>query len=220
MLIRWERRLPACTRRATARREGALISTPRLFDTKFSRLRAHAGKAACAPSKQVDFLIFGFTHLIIAINASKNMENKASIVCPFCMKPNAIGTQSCQSCGNSLSGASTLDPLGTIQAEGALWRKSMQGRPKPIVLAVVWIIFLPLFLISAAAAINIIMTEAGSGGFFFFWLMVCSAIVSFIFLFRVTRNYLTIPEKEREKPIKTRKKLTLSNRKKDGKNEE
>jgi hypothetical protein len=84
----------------------------------------------------------------------------------------------------------TLNPVSTIQAEGFIFRKALDGPPTPIVLVGVWILFLPLFVISAGAAIYYILYERGSVGFFFFWVFVGMTYIAFIILFRMTKKYV------------------------------
>jgi hypothetical protein len=118
------------------------------------------------------------------------------IVCPTCAS--LIGTDQyfCPNCNTPLGLLSNSDPLQRIQAEGEVYRKISDAKfkPKPIVLIGTWIIFLPCFFVCAGAAIAIAL--AGGWGFFeffIFWVMVLLGIFSSIMLYRVTKNYLTLP---------------------------
>lgn len=134
------------------------------------------------------------------------------VACASCAAANEAFALNCRKCGASLTATATIDPLGSIQAEGMMWRKATEGRPKLIVLAVVWLVFLPVLLISAAMAVTVIRDGGELNGFIFFWFSVGSAIVSSIFLFRVTYNFLMIPKRAIEAPVRIRKKLNLKNR--------
>ena len=91
--------------------------------------------------------------------------------------------------------AATLDPIQSINTQGFLFRKALEGRPKPIVLAGLWLIFFPTLLVSLYAATRLILNRTGFADFFFFWVFVGLAYVAFVILYRVTRNYLTARRK-------------------------
>jgi hypothetical protein len=67
------------------------------------------------------------------------MANK--IVCVSCLAENDEQIEFCQSCGSPLGTTSTLDPMSAIQAEGFLFRKTTEGRPKFIVVFGLWLMF-------------------------------------------------------------------------------
>ena len=84
----------------------------------------------------------------------------------------------------------TLDPVSTIQAEGFLFRKALDGPPNRLVLVGVWILFLPVCVLSAGSAIYLILYQRGSVGFFFFWVFVGLTCIAFIILYRLTKKYV------------------------------
>lgn len=110
------------------------------------------------------------------------------ISCPTCFTVNDDLARFCQKCNFPLG--STLDPLAMAQDEGRLLGKTTQTRPKLIVLFVVWLIFLPIFLVSSASAVNLILSGGGTSDFMFFWFCVVMFVVSFYFIYQVTLNYL------------------------------
>jgi hypothetical protein len=61
------------------------------------------------------------------------------------------------------------------------------------VLAGIWIMFFPLLLVSVYAAIRFIVNRAGFADFIFFWAFIGLAYASLVILYRVTKNYLTVP---------------------------
>ena len=119
-----------------------------------------------------------------------------TITCPSCQALNNRRAEFCHKCGAPLGPVATLDPMQTIQAEGFLLRKATEGRPSRIVLIGIWIVFLPCLVGTVYSAIRLLFGERGSFGFFFFWGSIGLSIIAFMILYRVTKNYLTIPKKQ------------------------
>ena len=113
------------------------------------------------------------------------------ILCPSCLTPNASFASFCQSCRAPIGTTATLDPILSINTQGFMFRKALEGRPKPIVLAGLWLMFFPVLAGSLYAATHFILNRRGFADFLFFWLFVGLAYVAFVILYRVTRNYLT-----------------------------
>jgi hypothetical protein len=84
-----------------------------------------------------------------------------------------------------------LDPIQSINTQGFLFRKALEGRPKPIVLFGLWLMFFPALLGSLYGATHLILNRTRFADFFFFWALVGFAFVAFVILYRVTKNYLT-----------------------------
>src|SRR5690349_742952 len=113
-----------------------------------------------------------------------------------CMSCSALNNESagfCEKCGSPIGAVSTLDPMGAIQAEGLMMQKALVGRPKFVVLVGIWVMFFPAALISGFAAIGLLTNIDGFGSFFFFLASTALTIVFSSFVYRVTKNYLTIP---------------------------
>ena len=125
---------------------------------------------------------------------NSEINSTEEILCPSCATPNALFETFCQSCGSPIGATASLDPIHSISAQGFLFRKAVEGRPKPIVLAGVWIMFFPLLLVSIYAAIRLIVNRAGVSDFVFFWAFIGLAYASLVILYRVTKNYLTVPK--------------------------
>ncbi|HWP52843.1 MAG TPA: hypothetical protein VN476_01850 [Pyrinomonadaceae bacterium] len=121
----------------------------------------------------------------------KSEANTDEIICPSCLTPNASFASFCDSCGAPIGTTATLDPIQSINTQGFLFRKALEGRPKPIVLAGLWLIFFPALLCSLYAATSLVLNRTRFADFFFFWVFVGFAYVAFVILYRVTRNYLT-----------------------------
>jgi len=85
--------------------------------------------------------------------------------------------------------------MHTIQAEGFLFRKALSGRPKLVVLVGVWIIFFPVLAGGIYTAVRLILNQTGFVYFFFFWVTVGFIYIAAVVLYRITKNYLTIPNK-------------------------
>lgn len=120
---------------------------------------------------------------------------KETITCPACQTPNSLVAAFCRKCGYPLGAVSNLDPMQTIQAEGHLFRKATEGRPTPIVVIGIWICFLPCLVFSVYAALRFILNPRGFSEFFFFWALVALSYAAFVILYRVTKNFLTLPKK-------------------------
>jgi hypothetical protein len=121
----------------------------------------------------------------------KSENNAEEIICPSCLAPNAPFASFCDSCGAPIGTTAALDPIQSINTQGFLFRKALEGRPKPIVLAGLWLMFFPALLGSLYAATHFILNRTGLADFFFFWVFIGFAYVAFVILYRVTRNYLT-----------------------------
>lgn len=117
------------------------------------------------------------------------------IICPSCLAPNERFAQRCRSCGAPIGTTATLDPIQSISTQGFVFRKALEGRPKPIVLAGLWLMFFPVLLGSLYAATYLMLHRTSFAEFFFFWAFVGLAYVAFVVLYRVTRNYLMAPGK-------------------------
>ena len=120
----------------------------------------------------------------------KPETNDDDVLCPSCLTPNGPFEAFCHSCRSPIGATATLDPIHTIKAEGFLFRKAVEGKPKPIVLAGIWLIFLPLLVFSIYAAIRLILDRPGFIYVLFFWAFIGFAYVAFVILYRVTKNYL------------------------------
>lgn len=119
-------------------------------------------------------------------------ESDESITCVSCMTPNRPTDALCRKCGYPISSTAHLDPLQTIQTEGLLLRKALEGRPKLIVLLGVWILFLPVLVVGAGSAIYFVLNPRGYSDLIFFGAMLGLSYAAFIILYRITRNYFTI----------------------------
>ncbi len=95
-----------------------------------------------------------------------------------------------------MGATSTIDPLQTIRAEGFVLDKALQKRPRLIVLIGIWLIHFPVLVAAIGVAIYMILYTPGITGFLFFWVMIGMSCYAVVVLYRVTRNYLTIPKKE------------------------
>jgi hypothetical protein len=120
----------------------------------------------------------------------KSETNAEEFICPSCQAPNASFASFCDSCGAPVGTAAALDPIQSINTQAFLFRKALEGRPKPIVLAGLWLMFFPALLGSIYAATYFVLNRTGLADFFFFWVFVGFAYVSSVILYRVTSNHL------------------------------
>jgi hypothetical protein len=88
-----------------------------------------------------------------------------------------------------------LDPIRSIESEGFLWRKVLEGRPKLIVFLGVWIMHLPLLIIGVGLTAYLLLNL--STPFYLVIILPMSALsyYAFVVLYRITKNYLTISKK-------------------------
>ena len=117
-------------------------------------------------------------------------------VCPSCGLLIDFNTTFCSNCNAPISLLSNVDPLQTIRAEGVLYRRMTERKPKIIVITGSWLLFFPgvvggLFLIATTIIQGI---GGGFGAFLLFWIGVIIFAVSSAILFRVTRNYFVLPD--------------------------
>jgi len=121
-------------------------------------------------------------------------SGEEACICPFCLFPNLPDREWCKNCGTPFN-TSAMGPFESALAAGPMWRGVVRGRPRPIVLITIWIWFLPPFVFGVVA-IFLGMIAVLTGRFSeapltlvgFFYLVISASM-----LFRVTRNYLTIP---------------------------
>ena len=88
-----------------------------------------------------------------------------------------------------------------------MYRQAVAGRPKLIVVIGIWMMFLPVFIVSLSLLVMILIEH--SGGFFreigLAAMMSALMLVSFIILFRTTKNHFIARRKiseERDKETK------------------
>ena len=118
------------------------------------------------------------------------------ITCPACLAINDDFAVNCIKCNLKLS--SSLNPLDIVQSEGELFRKVTANRPKPLVLFMVWLIFLPVTFIGLGLAFNQAIYDKGTNAFIAFWFGILTAMIGVYFLYTVTKNYFTMKEKKFE----------------------
>src|SRR5687768_156092 len=118
-----------------------------------------------------------------------SIDEKTLVVCMSCMTPNDNSDKVCQNCRASLSENSSLDPMQTIQNEGALLRKAVSARPKLIVLLGTWILFVPWIITTIFIEIQILANWDGLPSMVFFLIGVVLFLAAVIIIYKVTRNY-------------------------------
>ena len=128
--------------------------------------------------------------MTISMKAS-DKKSYQRVICASCGFPFDPSEFYCPNCKALTTEVSNLDPMRAIATEGLLLSKATQGKQKPIVLVGIWILFLPILLVSLLFAASTIYEDIGTGfgGFFFFWGAIALAVLAFSVLFKVTRNY-------------------------------
>jgi len=119
-----------------------------------------------------------------------------TILCTSCSAAIDEREAFCPACGAPVGPVAALDPLQAIRAEGFVIQKAAIGKPKPIVLLGVWILFFPCLVVGLMLAADFALNGQGLGaaGFLFFWAGIAIAIFSLVMLFKVTRNYFAAQE--------------------------
>jgi len=118
-----------------------------------------------------------------------------SALCTYCLFPNLPEARWCKRCGASVGFGSIVGPTDAAWASGYMWRGALRGHPKPFVIFGVWVVFLPKLLWNALVVWTVL--SSGVGGVYAFsavWLGLIFSAISVAMLYRVTKNYLTIPE--------------------------
>jgi hypothetical protein len=129
------------------------------------------------------------------MDANSRGDNKADIpqqvVCPNCLEENESFQHFCVKCGAPISSISTVGPLERTLADGFMYRQAVAGRPKLIVVIGIWMMFLPVLIVSLSLLVMILIENFG--GFFretgLAVVMSALLLVSFIILFRTTKNH-------------------------------
>lgn len=121
-------------------------------------------------------------------------EPEEGTVCPSCAAFIGINEVFCPLCRAPISLLSNTDPLQRIQAEGYLYGKVVDARPKPVILIGVWVLCLPWALLAVGFGLSFLVEAEGTGfgGFIFFWLWIAFAAIPSVILFKVTRNYFRL----------------------------
>lgn len=142
------------------------------------------------------------------VNSTVEMENSkdypqigntqtAGNLCTSCLQENDFGAVYCRHCNAALGLTENPDPLQRLSHEGVVYSKAVEGKPKLVVLIGVWLMFAPVFVVSAFSAVSLIFEgEGGSLSFVLFWVLVVSAFFSLTMVYKVTKNYYKSREKE------------------------
>lgn len=131
-------------------------------------------------------------------------KDSEAALCTQCLFPNLPDASWCKRCGAPVSYAAIVGPQDAARASGFMWRGAVRGHPKRIVLVGVWFIFLPHVLAGLAGAFGIFILGLTSPQLLAtFWLELLYGAVAFIMLYKVTRNYFTIPAKHLDEAIVT-----------------
>ena len=101
----------------------------------------------------------------------------------------------CKRCGASVNFSSIGGPADAAWASGFMWRGALRGHPKPFVMFSVWFVFFPKLIWNVA--VMWLVLASGVGGLYALatlWVGFFFSAIAVAMLYRVTKNYLTIPE--------------------------
>ena len=116
-------------------------------------------------------------------------SGEEACICPFCLFPNLPEREWCKNCGAPFN-TSIMGPFENALGEGFVWRGAVRGRPKPIVLAAVWLLCFPAAVVSVIA---LCWGGSAEGPVF----RISAAFYGIVFTsitYKVTKNFLTIPK--------------------------
>jgi hypothetical protein len=117
------------------------------------------------------------------------LPDEEAAICPFCLFPNLPTRQWCKQCDAPILGVG-FAPWESAWACGCMWRGAVRGRPKAFVLFGIWAFFLPGLI----ASLILLVSGLGFGFLPGICLGLAYGAIDFTMLFRVTRNYFTIPK--------------------------
>jgi hypothetical protein len=116
------------------------------------------------------------------------------ITCRSCYTINEKLEVFCQQCGLPLDPkAATLGPLNVGETPEDVFLEKRARRPKLVVVLGLWLIFFPFLVHAAMVAFDILLNYRTRSNFMIFWLAIGSLCLSVLVLYRITRNYVTLP---------------------------
>lgn len=120
-----------------------------------------------------------------------------SALCTACLFPNPPDSRWCQRCDAPMDSCTLLLLPDAARAAGFVYRRAVETRPKPVVVGVIWLHFLPGFLSNALALLMILEDGlAGAAEFAGAFLLTLGGLVCASMLYRVTRNAFSPPKVE------------------------
>jgi len=116
-------------------------------------------------------------------------------LCLSCLYPHQPEAAFCKRCGAPVGSIAAIGPLERLYAEGFVYRKAAEGRPSLIVLFGIWLLFLPPAVLSLGMLAWGVHLEIRFGqNLFSNWIYICSGGLSLAMLYRVTKNFITLPK--------------------------
>jgi len=117
-----------------------------------------------------------------------------SITCASCKTVNEHGEVFCRECGTPV--AASAKPLNFVPAVDNIEPKepkALQRRPRLVVVIGLWVLFLPTLIWNLILASDIVTNFRSRENLAMFWLAGALVCLSLFVLFRITRNYITLP---------------------------
>ena len=115
----------------------------------------------------------------------RELPEVETVICPKCLLANSPTVAFCVDCGAPIGMVAAVDPLQHIYAEGFAYRSAVEGPPNLIILAGMWLIFVPVLFVTALLVFGDFVRGLSPRLLFLFF-GVCSVVV----LFRSTMNYI------------------------------
>ena len=114
------------------------------------------------------------------------------MLCTSCLHPNEPDAKYCQSCGAPLGPTAAWGPWEQTQAEGfAIRQATTTERPRLILVLGVWLIFLPMWIVSALLLFIMTVKDTSWDVEDKYWMVIWlgALVLSTALLYRSTANY-------------------------------
>jgi hypothetical protein len=124
------------------------------------------------------------------------------ITCPACGAMIGGGETFCPACNAPISMRATTDPVQQIYAQGDLYRKLPDARPRLAILIGAWILCFPPLIAAVIGIYAVVIDRFGKNpsgliSAFVFWGCLLTAVFCAVILYRVTTKFITFQLKKR-----------------------
>ena len=124
---------------------------------------------------------------------------EVGVLCPKCLLANSPETAFCTDCGAPIGMVSAIDPLQHIYAEGFAYRQAVDGPPKFIILAGMWMMFFPVIFVGPVMILQDRGYGPGDAAMLYIEVFCCLiSLACAVLLYRVTKNYVVKNREIRE----------------------
>src|SRR6185295_18321067 len=123
-------------------------------------------------------------------------QTELPITCPSCQTVNDQLEVFCRECGTPLVRPTRFASLDVVQAEDPVRPKVRPRRPRLVVVLGLWLLGFPILVLNVIPVLMVVADPdyRNPSTFMPFWLGVAIVCLIVFALYRVTKNYLTIPQ--------------------------